>query len=99
MAVAYFTEFRADGRDLSEAPEKVSTYINERLQGKPPAGGIYHAEGPLDSGWWTFNVWESAEAADRFRAEYLTPALEHANAPKGQTRQLSVAWDTSQMQS
>ena len=47
MAIAYFKQW-------PQAPEgtaqRVADRINERLAGQPPAGGIYHAEGPTDEG-------------------------------------------------
>ena len=46
------------------------------MEGQFPTGGLYHAEGPTaDGGWWTFNVWESTEAQQRFADEVLHPVL------------------------
>ena len=30
-----------------------------RTGGGAPEGGLFHAEGQSDSGWWSFDVWES----------------------------------------
>ena len=42
----------------------------------PPAGMILHAAGETDGQWQIVEVWESAEAADRFDEERVRPALE-----------------------
>jgi hypothetical protein len=79
--------------------QQVGERINQRLGDRPPAGGIYHAEGPTDDGgWWTFNVWESAAAFQDFDRENLQPVLQEVGAPRAQVRQLRVQWDNSQMQ-
>jgi hypothetical protein len=96
MAVAYFTQWPAGGP--AETSTRVAEQVNAALQGRPPEGGIYHAEGPTeDGGWWTFNVWESAEARQAFTQQILQPALDAANASSGDVRQLQVTWDSSQM--
>jgi hypothetical protein len=96
LAVAHFTQWPAGGDP--ETSTRVSEYINARLQGKGPEGGLYHAEGPTDDGgWWTFNVWTSEAARETFVEQILHPALEAANASRGETRQLQVSWDTSQL--
>ena len=95
MAIAYFNQW-------PQAPEgtaqRVADRINERLAGHPPAGGIYHAEGPTDEGgWWTFNVWESEEVFQEFNRTILQPALQDVGAPAARTQQLQVWWDSSQI--
>ena len=95
MAVAYFSEWPPAPEGTSQ---RVGERISQRLAGRGPAGGIYHAEGPTDGGgWWTFNVWASAEAFDDFDRPILQPALQEAGAPPARVRQLPVQWDSSRM--
>jgi len=95
MAIAVFSEWSQAPTDASQ---RVAESINRRLENKFPAGGLYHAEGPNDdSGWWTFNVWESDDVFQRFNQEILQPALQEAGVQPGQVRQLQVSWDTSQL--
>ena len=95
MAVALFTRWPAGPAETSQ---QVAERINQRLGDRPPAGGLYHAEGPTDDGgWWTFNVWESEDAVRRFHQEILHPVLDEVGASRGEVRRLQVAWDTSQM--
>lgn len=95
MAVALFTQWPAGPAETSQ---RVGERINQRLGDQPPAGGLYHAEGPTaDGGWWTFNVWESEEAFRRFHQDILHPVLDEVGASRGEAQQLQVAWDTSQM--
>jgi hypothetical protein len=103
MAIAYYAVY-AKGDEGTEAPEKiagrVAERINRELGGKPPKGGIYHAEGPTDDGgWWIFNVWQSEDDFTAFRQQILRPALEEVNAqPPTEMRRLQVWWDSSQVQ-
>jgi hypothetical protein len=95
MAIAVFSEWSQAPTDASQ---RVAESINRRLENKFPAGGLYHAEGPNDdSGWWTFNVWESDDVFQRFNQEILQPALQEASVQPGQVRRLEVNWDTSQL--
>lgn len=95
MAVAFYHQWPAGA--AAKAGE-VSEKIGEHLQGQPPSGGIYHAEGPTaDGGYWAFDVWESAESYETFRQQILQPALESVSAPSGESQQLEVQWDSSQM--
>jgi hypothetical protein len=83
MAVAIFTETQVDDE------------ITRRL-GAPnvgPEGGLFHADGPTDTGgWWIFEVWESDEAATRFHDGILKPALAHAGLEPAPSRRLEVTW-------
>ena len=94
MAVALFIQWPAGPEETSQ---RVGEGINRRLGGKPPAGCLYHAEGPsADGGWWTFNAWESEDAYQRFHRDVLHPVLDEVGASRGQTQRLEVSWDTSQ---
>ena len=97
MAVALFTQWPAGAAETSQ---RVTDLINQRLVDGPPAGMIYHAEGPTaESGWWTFNVWEAEEALRTFHRDILHPVLAEVGASRGQSQQLEVIWDSSQMHS
>jgi len=93
MAVALFTQWPAGPAETSQ---RVAERINQRLGGQAPAGGLYHAEGPTaEGGWWTFNVWESEEAVQRFHQDILHPVLVEVGASRGQVQQLQVNWASS----
>jgi hypothetical protein len=95
MAIAVFSQWPAAPAGTAD---RITELINQRLGDRPPVGGRYHAEGPTaDGGWWTFNVWDSADDRQRFADEVLGPVLAQVGAPQGQAQQLEVAWDTSQM--
>jgi hypothetical protein len=98
MAVALFTQWPAGPGGTSQ---RVAERINQRLGDRFPAGGLYHAEGPTadEGGWWTFNVWESEDAIQRFHQDILHPVLDEVGASRGQVQQLQVAWESSQMPS
>ena len=44
----------------------------------PPEGLILHAAGEENGRWLSVSVWESQEAADRFRDERILPAVRQA---------------------
>jgi len=96
MAVAYFCQW---GQVPEGTADRVSERVSQQLgKGQGPAGGIYHAEGPTEgNGWWTFDVWESADAYQDFARQILYPVLDELGASRPQAQQLlQVAWDTSQ---
>ena len=93
MTVAYYSVMPNTSR---EQAQQVSDYVNEQVGTQAPAGGVYHAEGPLDDGsWWSFDVWDSEETAQQFYATILTPALQQANVQLGNQRTLAVHWQTN----
>ena len=91
MAVAYFHDFSGG------TPEQAQQ-VNERLQVGPegPPGGIYHAEGTTEGGYWAFDVWDSEASADRFYSERLQPVLQDMGVSQPQTRKLNVTFESSQ---
>ncbi len=94
MAVAFFYE--APGIDPAVA-QQASDRINQRIGNQAPAGGLYHAEGPLDGGgWWGIDVWDSEESAQRFYREVLEPIVQELGVSAPQPRKLSVQWESSQ---
>jgi len=65
----------------TDFPEGVGTQRYDGLQAAmdiekdPPQGLIFHWAGEVDGKWTVTDVWESREAAERFRAERLFPAI------------------------
>jgi hypothetical protein len=60
--------------------------VNGRMgtEHEPPEGLIFHSLGKADDGVWRMvDVWESREAADRFRDERLVPAIRAALSDAG----------------
>jgi hypothetical protein len=95
MAVAYYSEFP---QGSSEVAQQVAERVNQQIGPEGPDGGIYHAEGPRgDGGWWTFNVWESEDAAQRFFRDTLMPILQDVGVgrPDSQPRMLNVHWESN----
>ena len=94
MAVAFFFDMSQVTADM---PAQFSAVVNERLGGRQPDGGVYHAEGPRESsGWWAFNVWESEAHFTRFFETYVRPAAEQVGMSPPEYRRLVIAWDTRQ---
>ena len=95
MAVAYFCQW---GQVPEGTADRVGERVSQRLgKGQGPVGGIYHAEGATeDGGWWSFDVWESADAYQDFARQIFYPVLDEVGTPHPQVRHLQVAWDTSQ---
>jgi hypothetical protein len=74
MAVGHILENPDAGR---EQYEQVLEHL--RSTGPvPPEGARLVLSGPADPGWRVITVWDSREALDRFFAERLRPAYDHA---------------------
>lgn len=96
MAVAHFYEYPETTQEMAQ---RVSDEVNTQLGSGPPAGGIYHAEGPMDGGgWWSFDVWDSEDAARSFHDDILAPAMQAVGVPLSQPRVLPVHWESNQPQ-
>ena len=63
MSVKYFRESSGTTPPLAR---RIADRIDARQGCAPPEGAIYHAEGGSAGAYWTFDVWESEEAARRF---------------------------------
>jgi hypothetical protein len=46
-----------------------------QLDTRPPTGGLFHVAGPMNGGWRVVDVWESAEAFQKFSEERIIPAV------------------------
>jgi hypothetical protein len=74
MAIGMLLEIPGGTREEYEA-------VNDHMFGaqqpdQPPEGLVLHTAGPTSDGWRIFDVWESAEALQRFNQEQVMPALE-----------------------
>jgi hypothetical protein len=58
VAVAVLYEFSGMTED------QYDRFTQEAYQGQRMPGVTSHAAGPLEGGWWAFDVYESQEAAD-----------------------------------
>jgi hypothetical protein len=58
MAIAVLYEFRG------MTQEQYDEFIAGQYRGEPMPGVIAHAAGPMDGGWWAFDVYED-EAAEQ----------------------------------
>ena len=97
MTVAYYAEVPNATR---EQAEQVGALVSAQLGGPDvaPEGGLFHAEGPTDDGgWWTFDIWESAEHFDRFNNGILAPAVAQVGSAVIDHRRLDVAWHSMQV--
>ena len=103
MAVAYYLSFSAENLTGGEQPERLAQLVGEsitrQLGDQPPAGALFHSEGPTDDGgWWVFDVWASEQDFETFRRDVLQPAFdEHNVPPPSEVRRLQVWAETSQM--
>ena len=71
MAIGLRVKFE-DG--TQEQYETVNAHIG--VEQDPPEGLIFHAAGPIESGWGVIDFWESREHFDRFLEGRLGPAIQ-----------------------
>lgn len=92
MAIAYLHEFPGGTHDQAQQ-------LADRMEQQgdmPPTGGLFHAEGPMDGGWWAFDVWESEQSAREFYDGRLTPLLSELGMPPSGARMLDMHWHSNQ---
>lgn len=94
MAVAYLHQVHGH---TAEHAQRVDAMLEERGD-MPPAGGEFHAEGPMDGGWWYFEVWESEDHARAFYDGRLAPTLSEMGLTQPIPRKLDVQWHSNQPQ-
>jgi hypothetical protein len=70
VAIAILYEFRG------MTQEHYERLLAETYDGGHMPGVIAHAAGPLEGGWWAFDVYESQDAADKIGP----PAIERLRA-------------------
>jgi len=92
MAIAYLHEFIGG---TQEHAQQLADKL-ERQGDMPPAGGVFHSEGPMDGGWWAFDVWESEASAREFYDGRLMPILRETGLPVPSPRTLDVHWHSNQ---
>lgn len=73
MAYAYVHDVASSWRQY----ERVASSLIDPA----PAGLILHVAGPTDEGVRIIDVWESEESWERFRAEWLGPAIAALGGP------------------
>jgi len=74
MAIAMMTELHGLSEDHTDALR------HQLAQAGSVDGAVLHVAGPMEDGWWTFDVWESQAAADAF---YNSESYKHAlQAPR-----------------
>ena len=85
MAIAFVQEISGDPGDRStEGYDAVAAKLN--VDADPPAGLIVHTAGFTSTGTFRiFDVWETKEDWERFRAQRLDPALQEVmgDMPEG----------------
>jgi hypothetical protein len=62
---------------LAGVTQEIYDGVNARLnaQANPPAGLILHSSGATEGGWRIVDVWETADAFQRFTDERIRPAV------------------------
>ncbi|MBW0275071.1 hypothetical protein ATM97_28115 [Nocardia sp. MH4] len=71
--------------------------VHEALGPEPVAGNLWHFVGECDGALTVVDIWESADAADRFAAERLFPALDRVGirpGPDARVRAFEAAVET-----
>jgi hypothetical protein len=86
MSVTYILDF-ADGR----AEQYDAILDRMQLGGRLPANQLFHCAGPTETGWRVIDVWESAEAFQRFTQEKIAPLSAEQGLAPPSLRQLEVA--------
>jgi hypothetical protein len=76
MAVGVYTEIKGDADEYDAVNAKMG------VADDPPEGMIIHTAGEIEGGGMRlFDVWESAEAYEKFRNERLGPAVTEVVGP------------------
>jgi hypothetical protein len=71
MAVAILLEWSGLTQEQYDEAMKLM-----QLDVDPPVGGLFHVAGPISGGGWrVVDVWESAEAFQKFSEERIVPAV------------------------
>ena len=102
MAIAFLSTFDPPAdtgeRDVTWFAEQIADRVNQQLGQGPPAGGIYHAEGPTNDGrWWSFDVWDAHASKEAFESEILTPILDEFGIKLSEAQsEFEVWWESSQ---
>jgi hypothetical protein len=84
MPVVTTLEFPGVTRQLYEQ-------VGASLPPGPPDGILYHACGPVASGWRIADVWESRDAFDRFVDAVYLPAMRALGGPAPSRREVFAA--------
>lgn len=94
MAVVHISR---GGGMTEESYEQVSAKMGTEQD--PPAGLIVHTAGEVDGVWQVVDVWESADAKERFEQDRLMPAISALYGPEAagmaEAQPESVAYEAS----
>jgi hypothetical protein len=63
-----------------EAYQASHAEVEKAIDGTLPAGLIFHAARPIDTGFEIYEVWESKAHADKFNEEVVWPAVARSGA-------------------
>ncbi len=94
MAVAYLHELPG----YTHLHAQQLAFRLEEQGNMPPAGELSHAEGPMDGGWWTFDVWESEQSAQEFNDQRLAPIMAEMGMTRPSPKTLDVHWHRNEPQ-
>jgi quinol monooxygenase YgiN len=79
MTSAFIMTFAVDGA-AADAYDRVMEDME--LDGRMPAGGVWHYAGPYEGGWRVVDLWEDEAAYERFAEEKIGPiAGRHGFSP------------------
>jgi hypothetical protein len=86
MAVVFMMDFAGGSADDYD-------WVMEQmaLGGRPPAHALFHAAGAHETGWRVWDVWETADAFERFAKEKIGPLTSQRGMPEPAIRRLDVA--------
>ena len=68
------------GSMTQETYEQISAEMGTEQD--PPTGLIAHTAGPVDGVWQVVDIWESADAKERFEQDRLMPAISALYGPE-----------------
>jgi hypothetical protein len=83
MTVATVLEFSGV---TQEQYDRMGAELERR--GASPTGLLIHVCGPTEGGWRIADIWESAEAFERFADEWLIPTMEVVGGPRPSRREI-----------
>lgn len=75
MAVGVLFEIRCGPTEYDEVMRRLADAGESQ-----PGGRMYHVAGPIENGWRVIDVWQSAEALQRF-SQTLIPIMQDVGIP------------------
>lgn len=77
--------------EFPDLTEEQYEQIGASLSGGAPDGILYHACGPVAGGWLIVDIWETADAFDRFVDGTYLPAVRQLGGPEPSRRDVITA--------